>query len=172
MAGVATSAKIRDYDAEDAPQVVRLFYDTVRSVNCADYSEEQVRAWAPQVPDPEQWHVRMAGRRTLVAEEGGEVVGFAELERDGHLDMLYLRNAAMGRGVGQRLYEAAEHAARSWGLGRVFTEASVTARPFFERRGFRVVHEQTVAVRGVEMTNFVMEKPLEPLEGRGKQGTL
>ena len=62
MAGVATSAKIREYDAEDAPQVVRLFYDTVRSVNCADYSEEQVRAWAPQVPDPEQWHVRMAGR--------------------------------------------------------------------------------------------------------------
>lgn len=31
----------------------------------------------------------MANRRTRVAEENGEVVGFVELEGDGHLDMLY-----------------------------------------------------------------------------------
>ena len=41
---------IRDYEGEDAPRVARLFYETVRSVNRADYSEEQVRAWAPGVP--------------------------------------------------------------------------------------------------------------------------
>ena len=68
----------------------------------------------------------MAGRRTLVAEEGGEVVGFTELEGDGYLDMLY---------------EAIERAARDQGSSRIFTEASITARPFFERRGFRVVRE-------------------------------
>jgi GNAT superfamily N-acetyltransferase len=46
----------------------------------------------------------MAGRRILVVEEGGEVAGFAELEEDGHLDMLYVRKDAVGRGVGRRLY--------------------------------------------------------------------
>lgn len=45
--------------------------------------------------DPEEWHTCMAGRRTLVAEEDAEVVGFAELEGDGHLDMLYLRKDAV-----------------------------------------------------------------------------
>jgi len=70
----------------------------------------------------------MAGRRTLVAEEGGEVVGFAELEGDRHLGMLYLRKDAVGRGVGQRLYLAVEREARDRGLGRIFTEASITAR--------------------------------------------
>jgi putative acetyltransferase len=49
---------------------------------------------------------------------------------------------------------------RRWGLKRVFTEASITARPFFERRGFRVVREQIVMVRGVGMKNFVKEKDL------------
>ena len=49
-------------------------------VNRADYSDEQLEAWAAGVHDPEEWHARMTGRRTLVAEEGGEVVGFAELE--------------------------------------------------------------------------------------------
>jgi putative acetyltransferase len=152
--------EIRYYEAGDAPEIVRLFFETVRSVNRADYSDEQLEAWAPGVPDPEEWHARMAGRRTLVAEEGGEAVGFAELEYDGRLDMLYVRKDAVGRGVGRRLYEAVEREARGQGLGWIFTEASITARPFFEQQGFRVVREQMVSRRGVSMTNFVMEKEL------------
>ena len=154
------SARIRAYEADDASAIARLFYGTVRSVNQADYSEEQVEAWAPAVPNKQAWHARMSepDRRTLVAEEDDEVVGFAELEDDGHLDMLYLRGDALGRGVGRRLYEAVE------GLRRIFTEASITARPFFERNGFRVVREQRISCRGVEMTNFAMEKQLAPPE--------
>src|ERR671917_2531320 len=127
MARVDETTRIRDYDAGDAPEIARLFYETVRTVNRADYSDEQVEAWAPSVPDPGEWHTRMAGRRTLVAEEGGEVVGFAELESDGRLDMLYLRKDAVGRGVGGRLYRAVEREARGRGLERIFTEASITA---------------------------------------------
>ena len=156
----AEEVRIRDYDAEDAAAIVHLFFGTVRSVNRADYSQEQVEAWAPEVPEPEAWHVRLSGRRTLVAEQGGEVVGFAELEGDGHLDMLYCRKDAVGRGVGSRLYRAVEQAAREWRLGRIFTEASISARPFFKRHGFRIIRERTVLRRGVEMTNFAMEKLL------------
>jgi putative acetyltransferase len=152
--------EIRYYEAGDAPEILRLFFETVRSVNRADYSDEQLEAWAPGVPDPEEWHARMAGRRTLVAEEGGEVVGFAELEYDGRLDMLYVRKDAVGRGVGRRLYKAVEQEARGQGLSWIFTEASITARPFFEQQGFRVVREQMVSRRGVSMANFVMEREL------------
>ena len=154
------NSRIRDYEAGDISKIVRLFFETIRSVNRADYSEEQVEAWAPGVPEPEEWHSRMSGRRTLVVEEGGEIVGFVELESDGHLDMLYVRGDAVGRGVGRRLYEVVEREARSQGLARIFTEASITARPFFERQGFRVVREQTVSRRGVSMNNFAMEKNL------------
>jgi putative acetyltransferase len=164
---MAERTRIRDYDAGDAPEIARLFYETIRSVNKADYSEEQVAAMAPGVPDPEEWHDRMTDRRTLVAEEDGEVVGFAELEGDGHLDMLYLRGDAVGRGVGRRLYSEVEREARGLGLGQIFTEASITARPFFERQGFRVVREQTVSRRGVEMTRFAMEKLLSPPDEEG-----
>jgi putative acetyltransferase len=157
--------RIRDYEQVDARAIVRLFYETVHFVNRADYSEEQVRAWAPAVPDAGEWHDRMAVRRTLVAEEGGEVVGFCELEEDGHLDMFYVRKDAVGRGIGRSLYEAAERVARGWALGRIFTEASITARPFFERRGFRVVSERRVCRRGVELTNFAMEKSWFPSRG-------
>ncbi|MGB3681393.1 MAG: GNAT family N-acetyltransferase [Rubrobacteraceae bacterium] len=131
-------------------------------MNRPDYSREQVEAWAPEVPDTAAGRRRLASRKTLVAEENGEVVGFAELEEDGHLDMFYLREDAVGRGMGSILYRAIEGEARSLGLTRIFTESSITARPFFGRQGFRVIREQTVWRRGVGLTNFVMEKSLDP----------
>ena len=151
---------VRDYREGDAEPICQLFFETVRSVNLRDYSPEQVRAWAPKTPDPASWHERMSGRHTLVAEEDGEVAGFAELEDDGHLDMLYCRRDSVGRGVGTRLYAAAEERARGLGLGKIFTEASITARPFFERHGFAVIGRNVVARHGIELTNFSMEKHL------------
>lgn len=149
---------VRDYGEEDAGPICRLFYETVRTVNLAGYSPEQVRAWAPEVPDPEAWHRRMSGRHTLVAEDERGVAGFVELEEDGHLDMLYCRHDVVG--VGSALYAAAEERARGLGIPRLFTEASITARPFFGRRGFRLVRRNVLVRHGVEMVNFCMEKSL------------
>ncbi len=132
----------------------------MRAVNLGDYSPEQVRAWAPAPPDPAAWHARMSGRHTLVAERGDEVVGFAELEGDGHLDMLYCRADAVGRGVGSLLLAAVERRARGLGLGRISTEASITARPFFGRHGFAVLRRNTVWRQGTALTNFSMQKLL------------
>jgi GNAT superfamily N-acetyltransferase len=152
--------QIRDYYRSDALAITQLFYKTVHTVNVKDYSEKQVEAWVPAVPDVEVWHSRMIERTTLVAEEGDQILAFAELESDGHLDMFYCRHDVIGRGVGRSLYQAIERRALGMDLGRIFTEASITARPFFERRGFTVVQEQTVTRGGVEMRNFRMEKLL------------
>lgn len=166
MVGVAEDGAfvviVRDYGRGDARDICRLFYETVRTVKLGDYSPDQVRAWAPDPPDPDAWHARMSGRHTLVAEGDGEVVGFAELEEDGHLDMFYCRWDVVGRGVGSLLYAAVEDKAGDLGLDRIFTEASITARPFFERKGFAVLGRNTVVRRGVELTNFSMEKFLRP----------
>ena len=42
--------------------------------------------------------------------------------------------------------------------GKIVTHASITARPFFEKRGYTVIKEQQVERQGVLLTNFVMEK--------------
>ncbi len=153
---------IRDYCRYDAPAITRLFYETVRLINRQDYSDEQVRAWAPVIPDPQIWHSRMSERCTLVAEENGEIIAFAELERNGHLDMFYCRKDVVRRGVGRSLYRAVELKAIELGLERIFAEASITARPFFEHCGFSIVCKQTVMRSGVELSNFVMGKRFPP----------
>jgi putative acetyltransferase len=45
-------------------------------------------------------------------------------------------------------------------VSRLFTEASITAKSFFQRMGFSVVKEQEVTHRGESFVNYVMEKSL------------
>ncbi len=74
--------------------------------------------------------------------------------------MLCCRADTVGRGVGSLLYAAVEGRARSLGLARISTEASITARPFFGRHGFRVLRRNTVRRQGTALTNFSMQKAL------------
>ena len=151
---------VRPYRHEDAGQIAVLFRDTVRTVNLADYTQAQVEAWAPAEAYPDRWDAKLGGRATFVAAARDEVVGFADVEPDGHLDHLFVHHRYQRRGIATALHAAVEAAARQAGAGRLFTEASITARPFFLRTGYVELRCQTVTVRGVDLTNFVMEKPL------------
>lgn len=150
--------RIRLAEFDDAEAMARLFYETVRTVNVRDYTEEQVRAWAPHPRSAEEMRRRQQGKQVWVAEDQGRLVGFAELDPDGHLDCFYCHKDYQGVGVGKELFAALASHARRQGLGRLLAEVSITARPFFEKQGFRVVREQQVERRGVRLTNYVMER--------------
>ena len=82
-------------------------------------------------------------------------MGFADMDGSGYLDRLYVHRDFQRRGVASALCDALEAASAA----ETFTpQASRTARPFLEHRGWRVVREQTVLRRGVALNNFVMEK--------------
>lgn len=153
--------RIRAYRPEDAPALLAVFRDSVRRSAHHDYSAEQLAAWAPDQMDDSAWAARRASRPTWVAEVEGKPVGFTDLEADGHLDMLYVAADYQGRGLASALLDAVLSAAKEQGLERVFTEASLTAKPFFERRGFRVLQEQTVQRLGQTLVNFRMERKME-----------
>ena len=146
---------LREYRPEDCAEVVRLFYDTVHTVNARDYTEEQINAWAPEKADLEAWDRSLRAHYSLVVMEEGRIIGFGDADRAGYLDRLYVHRDYQGRGAASLLCGALEAAARG---ENIVTHASITARPFFEKRGYRVIREQTVERRGVRLVNFVMVK--------------
>lgn len=141
---------LRPYRSEDCPVLAALFYDTVHTVNARDYTPEQLDAWADGQVDLAAWDASFLAHTTLVAEAEGIIVGFADLADDGYLDRLYVHKDWQGRGVATALCDALP--------GAKLTHASLTARPFFEKRGWQVVKEQQVERRGVLLTNFVMKR--------------
>ena len=152
--------EIRRYDPVNLPEIYRLFYDTVHQVNRADYTQAQVDAWAPAEMDRARWETSLAAHETWVAWEGGEIAGFGELGEEGYLDRLSVQKDFLRRGVASAILDRLEQSALRQRCRRMYTEASITARPFFERRGYQVVKKQEKPLRGQVFINFVMEKIL------------
>ena len=156
--------KVRPYTPDDAPALVALFHAAVHEIARIYYSQAQVNAWAPEVPDVGHFRARAADGRTLLVavDEEDRPLAYGDLEEDGHIDHLFCRPDAAGTGVTAALYAALEAAARARGIGLVYVDASEPARRFFERRGFDMVGRRDFEIAGVAIHNFEMEKTLGP----------
>ncbi|MBB5573044.1 putative acetyltransferase [Rhizobium paranaense] len=148
---------VRPYLPADADLTIDIFLRAIREVASKDYTQAQVDAWA-KVEDREAWAKRRSSRPAWIAQYGNVSIGFADLVPDGLLDMMFVHPDYQGMGAASLLLATVEMEAKRQGLGRIFTEASLTARPFFERRGFSILRSQTVEKRGQTLENFRMEK--------------
>ena len=145
---------IRKYRSADCKELAQLFYQTVHTVCRKDYTQEQLDAWAPGPVDLERWDRSFREHYSVVAVEGEQVIGFGDIDKTGYLDRLYVHADHQGKGVATAICNELEQAV----AGNVTTHASITARPFFEQRGYKVVKRQEVERQGILLTNFVMEK--------------
>lgn len=147
---------IRPYLTQDIDTIIDIFLRAIRETASKDYKEDQIAAWA-QV-DKERWLKRCSGRQVWIAEINDKAAGFTDLEANGHLDMMYVHPKFQNMGVAGSLLKRVEEGARALYLRRIFTEASITAKPFFLKKGFSVIIEQLVEIRGQRLKNFRMEK--------------
>ena len=148
---------VRECRSSDLETVVALFQRSVREVASRDYSPAQLSAWAPETADLRAWSNRLADGGVFVCTRNEQIAGFARIDADGCVDLLYVHPNCQRQGVARELVEQLVSWAASRALRRLQAEVSVTARPFFERRGFRVVRPQVVERRGVKFDNFVMD---------------
>ena len=154
---------LRPYRPADAAALTELYIRSVRHYGPRAYTSEQVDAWAATADIARTAARCRDGRVVVVAlDEAGTVLGFVDLEADGHLDMLYVAPEAEGLRLGTLLYTAIETQARNLGLHRVFVDASELARPLFERQDFTLLGRNDLVLAGVDIHNYRMEKRLLP----------
>ena len=143
---------IREYQSSDCEEIIKLFHNTVHTVNAKDYTKEQLDAWATGRVDLNKWDQSLREHYSLVAVENEMLVGFGDIDKSGYLDRLFVHEDYQGKGIGTMICNRLEQAVS----GSVITHASITAKTFFEKRGYRVVKEQQVERKGVFLTNFEM----------------
>lgn len=150
---------IRDYQPNDVQALAQIFYNTIHLINIQHYTQEQVDVWAPLSSlEAKGWRKKFSRTKPFIAIVKDQIVGFAEFEPDGHIDCFYCHHEWIGKGVGSALMQAIFEKAKKNKIAHIFSEVSITAKPFFEKQGFRVVTEQTVVRKGVELRNFKMER--------------
>lgn len=158
--GAKCRMNIRRYTSADCAEMAELFYNTVHTVNARDYTEVQLNAWANGNIDLTAWDKSFSEHNTLVATEDGIIVGFGDMD-GGYLDRLYVHRDHQRQGIATAIVSELEVQADASGISVFTTHASITAKPFFEKRGYVAVSERKVIRSGVELTNYAMEKRLD-----------
>lgn len=163
--------EIRPYRHEDAEGTYRLLYETVHEINKKDYTLKQLDAWAPEDFDLRLWDERLSSFYTLVAWQKDrkgweELLGFANINEKGYLDYMFVNKDKQNQKVATTLLNRLQEYALEQGISYIWAQVSVTARPFFERRGFYVEKEQTVECRGEKFLNYKMGRVLDSQAGK------
>lgn len=155
---------IRRAHAGDLKNIQELFVDTVKSIGITDYTPEQIKAWTSSVHNTSRWLDKINHQYFLVCTDHHQLLGFGSLENGTYIDLFYTHSLHQGRGIGKQLYQALETKALDWQENQfpvtLTAHVSVTAIPFFYRRGFKVERENTVSIEGIELINYLMKKTL------------
>lgn len=151
---------IRNYEPADCTCLTELFYNTVHTVNRIEYTQEQVNVWATGSVDEEEWNRSFSEHITIVAVADTVIVGFGDIDQTGYLDRVYVHKDYQRKGIAAAICDALESAVD---VPVILTHASITAKPFFEKRGYRMIREQQVERQGVFLTNYIMENTRCPV---------
>lgn len=148
---------IRKYKSSDCEQLAELFYQTVHNVNAKDYTQEQLDVWATGNVNLEKWNKSFLEHYTIVAINDEIIVGFGDIDKTGYLDRLFVHKDYQKQGIASIMCNELEQSVKG---NKITTYASITAKPFFEQRGYKVIREQQVIRNGISLTNYVLTKSI------------
>jgi putative acetyltransferase len=161
-AGAFPKPSLRPYQQSDLESLAEFRFAAIEELTVDDYDEAQRQAWASLADDDEVFAERLAKGLTLVAEIGGEPVGFVTLHEGGVIDQLYVHPSVARTGIATTLCEAIERQAAAHGISALIADVSDTAKPLFQARGYSAEHRLTIEIDGQWLGNTRMKKVLTP----------
>src|SRR5262245_12654346 len=132
---------IRRAIADDAPAACELVRRSITHLCGADHHHDPatVAAWLEnKTPANFATWIASANNAALVAQEDGDLRGFALFDRSGKVLLLYVAPEARFRGVSKALLVALEREAVELGLREVYLASTATALRFYKSFGYLV----------------------------------
>ena len=146
---------------DDIPRLWALRTRAVR-VSCAShYSPVQIDIWSASTA-PESYLRLIASQGALIAEEGGQLLGYAILDlQTGEVDAIFVDPDHAGKGIGKQLLQGLEALALRHAFRRLHLFASLNAVAFYQTGGFIAIRdEEYVHPSGISLRSLYMEKVL------------
>ena len=150
---------IRYYDGQ-YKAVADVFHNAIHLTTSEHYSEEQILAWAPVPIDYNRWRARCDLKRPFLYCLEDEIIGFIELDPDGHIDCHYVHPVHNRKGIGTALLRHVLQVATAAKLPRLYVEASHVAKNLYLQHNFSILAENHVTKGTVTLVNWQMERRL------------
>jgi len=150
--------EIRVANDSDVNEITNLFYETIQNINRKDYPQDEIDDWSSWYADIDKWKETISQQFFIVAIIDNVVVGFSSLATDGYLDFMFVHKDYQKQGIAKQLLRAIEEKAVLQNNKQIYSDVSITARSFFESKGYIVEKEQLKKSRYKELVNFRMTK--------------
>ncbi|MEL6665965.1 MAG: GNAT family N-acetyltransferase [Pseudomonadota bacterium] len=150
---------LRIATANDYDTLGQVMFDAIHN-GPTKYTDAQSNAWAPAPRSGPDWADRLSQKDVIIAERGGDALGFMSIEPGGYIDFAYIRPSAQGSGLFRKLFSDVEHRAKASSETELSTHASLMAQPAFAAMGFNVDFHETVEVDGQQLARARMIKTL------------
>lgn len=152
------AVRIRRSRPGEEAALFEIYHSAIHLVAIRDYTPEQVEAWAPRDLDAALWQRRIRGIDPFVAERGGQLPGYADLQPDGYIDHFFVSGRHPRQGIGSMLMTHILQQAADRGMAELGSDVSRTAQPFFAKFGFVVTEQRLPELRGVVIPNARMRR--------------
>ncbi len=156
----ASNRTFRWASAGDDDLLADIMFDAVRNGE-SRYTERQRAEWVPTRRAGPAWVERLQGQEIIIAEQGGQAVGFMSLAVGGYIDFAYVRPDARHSGLFRQLLSRIVERAIANRIPLLWTHASLMAEPAFESLGFMVRRREQVAIGEELLERCEMEKRLQ-----------
>lgn len=152
--------QIRPFQPSDAQAIFDLRQETIAKVNAQDYSPAIIEDWLT-TRAVEDFRQLKTGHKCLVAVIDNQPVGFCEYrlnEKEGEIYRMYIDHTKIKQGIGSKLLAKAEAELIRLGCSKITVESSITARKFYEKKGYKLVEKVIRNYNKLDMEVYLLEK--------------
>jgi len=153
--------EIRKYIQGEGKKLRSLQIETIKSINSKDHSTSKINFWiSPKNMDLDYYLKNLERNLTFVALIDGIIVGFGDLNENGEIKRLYTHKEYQRRGIASAILNKLEEEAKKRGFERITLESTISAKLFYESKGFVFLNKKVEIVNGIKGEVFNMEKEL------------
>lgn len=144
----------------DLTEMQEMYIETIKWVCKNDYSPLEIDAWISGLNNVERWLKVIHAQFVLLALIDDKIVGYGTLKDGNYIDFLCVHKDRQRQKIADKIFNELEAEARKENAKKITADVSITAKPFFEHKGFITKAEQKNIRLGVELINYKMEKSL------------
>jgi len=145
----------------DLKEMQEMYIETIQWTCKNDYNPLQINAWISGLNDTERWLKVIHEQFVLLAFIENIIVGYGTLKNGNYIDFFCVHKDFQRQGIADKIFNQLELEAKKENSKNITANVSITAKPFFIKKGFIIKAEQKNIRLGVELINYKMEKELK-----------
>jgi len=157
--------KIRKTNLEDMKAVEDAHRRSIQNICSKDYTSHEIEKFSAVKYSTDIWENSIHNDYHIVIERDGIIEGMCHAKmndnRIGEIVGLYITDKVIGTGCGRKLTEMAFEYLLKFNPIKITLTGTKTAKPFYEKMGFKEIEEKIVDIRGAQLTCYQMEKKID-----------